>query len=138
MTNATYPVVIVEAGDSWLDPVTELDPVESLEDAKAAAREAGYCPIAPDDHGNTETREHGERTVHLVTVEPLAAVAARRRYDGRYRIEDKENAWMGDTAVTMFTAYERQGGAYIHAGRFAAPGHDATDAECVETVETSA
>lgn len=52
-----------------------------------------------------------------------------------YRIEDKENAWMGNSAVTMFTVYERQGGAYVHAGRFAAAGHDASDAKCIETVE---
>lgn len=53
MRNETYPVVIVEAGDSWLDPLAELDAVESLDNFKAAAREADDVPIAYDDGGKT-------------------------------------------------------------------------------------
>ena len=64
-----HPVVIIDA--RTLEIITELPPAPSVEDAKAAATEAGYRVIDQGEGGNCETTdawEHG-RTLHVVTVE---------------------------------------------------------------------
>lgn len=69
-----YPVVVV-AGHGTppeLEPVTELGPVATLEDAKQSATDHGYRVIDEGEGGSCETTnawdpERG--TVHVVTVE---------------------------------------------------------------------
>lgn len=70
----TYPVVIVEAGDSYITEIDRLDPVATLDEAKQAARDAGYTVIDDGEGGQCETNNtwaDGEM-MHLVTVNARA------------------------------------------------------------------
>lgn len=71
----TYPIHIVETGDSWMDRVDTLPAVTTLQEAIAAARDAGYRVMENADGGCCETGDatdaHGEHiTAHIVTVYP--------------------------------------------------------------------
>lgn len=68
-----YDIIIIEAGDGYIEEIDRLDAVETLEEAKAAAREAGYRVIDIGDGGQCETNDTWDQsgeTYHLVTVLP--------------------------------------------------------------------
>ena len=64
-----YPVVVVDATYGQQE-VDRLAPVETLREAKAAARAAGYSVIDSGPGGDCETTDawHGGKTVHLIAV----------------------------------------------------------------------
>jgi hypothetical protein len=65
-----YPVVIVEVGEDYMDEITRLSPVETLAQAKQAARDEGYTVIDYGTGGACETTDtwNHKEIVHVVTV----------------------------------------------------------------------
>lgn len=53
----------------------------------------------------------------------------------QYRVQDKQNAYLNNVPVTLFKLYEFWDSAYLHVGNYSVPGHDATDAQCINNYE---
>jgi hypothetical protein len=71
--SATYQIVIVEAGENYIQEIERLGAVETLEQAKTAARDAGYTVIDDGEGGQCETNDTWDDTEdmrHIVTVLP--------------------------------------------------------------------
>jgi len=71
-----YPIVVVEAGgdymEDYMEKVATLDPVATLDEAKKAAREAGYTVIDYGERGACETTDTWDHkgVKHVITVLP--------------------------------------------------------------------
>jgi len=63
-----YPIVVVEMGDDYMEAVATLAPVVTLEEAKEAARQAGYTVIDYGEGGACETTDTWNHKV--ITVLP--------------------------------------------------------------------
>lgn len=72
-----YPVVVVETGQDYTEEIDRLDAVETLDEAKQAAREVGYTVIDKGAGGNCETTNawNHEQVCHVVTVLPTQPAA---------------------------------------------------------------
>lgn len=117
MSDKMYPTIILEVGQNYMDQVARIGSVSTLEEAKAAAREAGYKVMDSAEAGMCETTDtvDGE-TVHIVTVwneadylnqvakdvamsicvrsglSDLLGLSENDRYESNYRPEDLEEA----------------------------------------------
>jgi hypothetical protein len=69
-----YPIVVVEAGDDYMEKVATLDPVATLDEAKEAARQAGCTVIDYGEGGACETTDTWDHkgVKHVITVLPRA------------------------------------------------------------------
>ena len=83
ITAALLPVIVVEAGERYLEPVAELRPALTIESAKQEATAAGYAVIDERQGGNCETTDAWDhrRVVHVVTVLPAAPTTAADQLD---------------------------------------------------------
>jgi hypothetical protein len=67
-----YLVIVVKMGDDCMEAVNTLDPVETLDEAKEAARQAGYTVIDYGEGGACETTDAWDHksVKHIVTILP--------------------------------------------------------------------
>jgi hypothetical protein len=67
---AKHLVVVVKMGDDYMETVATLDPVETLEQAKEAAWQAGYVVVDYGEGGACETTDTWDHkgVKHVVTV----------------------------------------------------------------------
>jgi hypothetical protein len=65
-----YLVVVVKIGDDCMEAVNTLDPVETLDEAKEAARQAGYVVVDYGEGGACETTDAWDHksVKHIVTI----------------------------------------------------------------------
>jgi len=65
-----YLVVVVKMGDDYMAVVNTLDPVATLDEAKEAARQAGYVVVDYGEGGACETTDTWDHkgVKHIVTI----------------------------------------------------------------------